>query len=103
MTIDRIGQPGPASRASQVASRPLTPAPSPDLSQERGTGSAEQPVEHFMTTDLVSVTENTPLQTIVQQMVDAHIHRVVVLDDHQHLQGIISTMDVLAALRRFSQ
>jgi CBS-domain-containing membrane protein len=33
-------------------------------------------------------------------MVDAHIHRVVVLDDRKRLRGIVSTTDVLAALRR---
>lgn len=61
---------------------------------------AEQPVERFMTTDLVSVRENTALATVLQRMVDAHIHRVLVLDAEQRLQGIISTTDVLAALLR---
>ncbi len=61
---------------------------------------AEQPVERFMTTDLVGVNEETPLETIVQKMVDAHVHRVLVLGENQCLQGIISTTDVLAALLR---
>ena len=68
--------------------------------RDKITPAAEQPVERFMTSDLVSVGEDTPLETIVQHMVDAHIHRVVVLDRNRRLKGIISSMDVLAALMR---
>jgi len=64
---------------------------------------AEQPIEHFMTKDLVSVGDDTPLGNIVQRMVDGHVHRVVVLDKSRRLQGVISTIDVLAALRRAGQ
>jgi CBS-domain-containing membrane protein len=64
---------------------------------------AEQPVERFMTSDLVSVREVTPLETVVQRMVDAHVHRVVVLDADHRLKGIVSTTDVLAALLRASR
>jgi CBS domain-containing membrane protein len=61
---------------------------------------AEQPVGRFMTSDLVSVAEGTPLATVVRDMVDAHIHRVVVTDSDGKLKGIISTTDILAALLR---
>ena len=64
---------------------------------------AEQPVERFMTSDLVSATEEAPLATVVQSMVDAHIHRVVILDLKKRLRGIISTTDVLAALLHASR
>ena len=64
---------------------------------------AQQPVERFMTSDLVSVSENTSLERVVQSMVDAHVHRVLVLDAEGRLQGIISTTDVLTALLRESQ
>jgi CBS domain-containing protein len=60
---------------------------------------AEQPVRRFMTADLVSAGEDTPLARIVQQMIDAHVHRVVVLEGKK-LRGIVSTIDVLAALLR---
>jgi CBS domain-containing protein len=63
---------------------------------------AEQPVEHFMTTDLVSVSTEDSLQEIVQSMVDAHLHRVLVIDQDKQLQGIIATTDVLVALLRDS-
>lgn len=61
---------------------------------------AEQPVERFMTTDLVSVGEDTPLAKVVRNMVDAHIHRVLVMGSGNRLLGIISTTDVLAASLR---
>lgn len=68
--------------------------------RDRIAPAAEQPVERFMTTDLVSVHEETSLATILQHMIDAHIHRVLVLDAKKRLQGIVSTTDVLAALLR---
>jgi predicted transcriptional regulator len=60
----------------------------------------EESVVEFMTHDLVSVTEDTPLGVVIRQMADAHVHRVLVLDSARRPQGIISTMDVLAALLR---
>jgi CBS domain-containing protein len=64
---------------------------------------SEQPVERFMTADLVSVTEDASLTSIVQSMVDAHLHRVLVADADRRLKGIVATTDVLAALLRVSQ
>jgi CBS domain-containing protein len=59
---------------------------------------AEQPVERFMTTNLVSVRETEPVLKVVTAMVEAHIHRVVVVDASNRLLGIVSTTDILAAL-----
>ena len=64
---------------------------------------SEQPVARFMTSNLVRVNSDTPLATVVQNIVDAHVHRVLVVDENKKLQGIISTMDVLAALQRANQ
>ncbi len=61
---------------------------------------AEQPVARFMTSDLVSVSADTPLRSVVESMVNAHVHRVVVLDADRRLRGLVSTTDVLAALLR---
>jgi CBS domain-containing protein len=60
----------------------------------------EESVIGYMTRDIVSVTEDTPLGVIIQQMIDAHVHRVLVLDSHRRLLGIVTTMDVLAAALR---
>jgi CBS domain-containing protein len=62
--------------------------------------SAEQPVRNFMTRDLVAVPANTPLESAVRKLMDAHIHRLLVVDADQQLSGILSTTDVLAALLR---
>ena len=60
----------------------------------------EECVSGYMTRDLVSVTEETPLLVVLRQMVDAHVHRVLVLDNSRRLRGIVTTMDVLAAALR---
>lgn len=60
----------------------------------------EESVIAYMTRDIVSVTEDTPLGVVIRQMVDAHVHRVLVLDSGRRLVGLITTMDVLAAALR---
>ena len=64
---------------------------------------AEQPVGNFMVTDLVTVKEDTRLEKIVASIVDAHVHRILVLDDGRQLRGLITTIDVMNALMRTSQ
>ena len=58
---------------------------------------ADYPICDFMTTDVVSVQGDAPVSIVIHCMVEAHIHRVVVLDSDQRLIGLISTLDVLAA------
>lgn len=60
----------------------------------------ERSVARCMTTDVVSVTEDAPLQSVLEAMVDAHLHRVVVTGSEGHLLGLVSSTDVLAALMR---
>ena len=64
---------------------------------------SERLVKEFMTTDMVTVHEDTPLAEVVASMVDAHVHRLLVLNKKDGLCGVISTIDVLAALMRASQ
>jgi len=61
---------------------------------------ASRPVSRFMTSNLVTVEEDTSLETVVQYMVDAHVHRVLVVNEGRCLRGLISMTDVLAALMR---
>jgi CBS domain-containing protein len=42
---------------------------------------AEQPVEEFMSTDLVTVTPGTTLREVAKLMVEHHIHRVVAVQE----------------------
>ncbi|MFO1022491.1 MAG: CBS domain-containing protein [Planctomycetales bacterium] len=55
-------------------------------------------VRERMSRNLISVTEEAPLIEVARIMCDGHWHRVAVLDGENKLVGIVSTMDVLAAL-----
>jgi CBS domain-containing protein len=55
-------------------------------------------VRHFMTTDPVTARSTTPLRTLARRMLDAHIHRVIVVDAGRKPVGIVSSTDLLAAL-----
>jgi len=58
---------------------------------------ADQVGEH-MTTDLVAADPTTPIRQLTQMMLDADIHRVIVVDDQRRPIGIVSSTDVLAAI-----
>jgi CBS domain-containing protein len=60
-------------------------------------------VRNFMTHDPVMVSRTTSIGAIARTMVDAHIHRVIVIDHRGNPEGIVSTTDVLAALARADQ
>jgi CBS domain-containing protein len=58
----------------------------------------EDEVRCFMTADPVTVRPATPLAELAQMMVDAHIHRVIVVDAGDRPVGIVSSTDILAAV-----
>jgi predicted transcriptional regulator len=61
-------------------------------------------VEEFMTKDPVLVPSSTPIGKLAQMMVDANIHRIIVVDMATHRPlGIVSSMDILAAVARVDQ
>jgi CBS-domain-containing membrane protein len=57
-------------------------------------------VGRFMTPDPVTVSIDTPLPELAQRMVDAHVHRVIVVDRGNRPVGIVSSTDLLAAIAR---
>ena len=57
-------------------------------------------VERYMTTDLVAVEPHLSIVAVARRMLDAHIHRVVVLDPAGCPAGMVTTTDVLAAVAR---
>ena len=59
---------------------------------------ASEPVGKWMSRRLVSVREDTALVDVARIMCDGHWHRVPVVDRQGQLRGIVSTMDVLAAV-----
>ena len=54
----------------------------------------------FMTADPVIVAAGASIGALAQMMLDARIHRVIVVDHHQRPIGIVSSTDVLAAVVR---
>lgn len=57
-------------------------------------------VADLMTSDPVTASPNATIGELAHMMLDAHIHRVVVVDQNEHPVGIVSATDVLAALAR---
>ena len=58
-------------------------------------------VEDFMTKDPVLVLATTKIGELARMMMDAHIHRLIVVDSVSHRPiGIVSSMDILAAIAR---
>ena len=68
------------------------------LNSGENRGAAGELVTRWMSQRLVSVWETTPLVDVARVMCDGHWHRVTVIDESGRLKGIVSTMDVLAAL-----
>jgi CBS-domain-containing membrane protein len=61
-------------------------------------GLPDEEVGGLMTADLVSVTPQTRIGELARRMLDAHIHRLFVLDDKGRPAGVVATTDVLAAV-----
>jgi CBS-domain-containing membrane protein len=55
-------------------------------------------VSGYMTPDPVTVKPSTLITEVARMMLDAHIHRVVVVDHQERPVGIVSSTDVLAAV-----
>jgi CBS domain-containing protein len=55
-------------------------------------------VRQYMTADPVAAAPDTPVRALARMMLDAHVHRVIVVDGGRRPVGVVSTTDVLAAL-----
>jgi CBS domain-containing protein len=64
--------------------------------------STDGTVREFMTADPVTATADTSVRTLARMMIDASLHRVIVVDAHGRPLGIVSSTDVLAAVARDS-
>lgn len=86
--------PGPQSREAEWAEacNLLTSG-----ARQREAG-AEELVSRWMSRRLVSVRETASLVDVARVMCNGHWHRVTVVDARGKLRGIVSSMDVLAAL-----
>jgi CBS domain-containing protein len=54
-------------------------------------------VQAWMSTDVFSVPVDASLRQAARQMLQHRVHRLVVLDNEQHVIGVVSTTDLLAA------
>lgn len=59
---------------------------------------ADDLVSAHMSASVQTVSSDTSLLTTARCMCAEHIHRVFVLDEHQRVQGVITTLDLLAAM-----
>jgi CBS domain-containing protein len=50
-------------------------------------------VSEVMTSDLIWVDRDTPLEVVARRMLDARVHRVMVMDAASRLYGILSAYD----------
>jgi CBS domain-containing protein len=51
-----------------------------------------------MTPDPVTVRPGTPVKEVARLMLDAHIHRVIVVDARGRPVGVVSSTDLIAAV-----
>ncbi len=55
-------------------------------------------VRHHMSDHVESVDKDMTLLNAARKMCDLHVHRLPVLDERQHVLGMISSLDIVAAL-----
>src|SRR5262249_17933225 len=55
-------------------------------------------VGSYMTADPVTVPPGTSIAELARKMIDAHIHRIIVVDAKNRPIGVVSSTDVLAAV-----
>jgi len=89
-----------ADHATEAGERALAPCVCSDwqvVEVERLPG---EEVAEYMTADPVTAPPSAPITTLARMMLDAHIHRVVIVDGEDRPVGIVSATDVLAAVAR---
>jgi CBS-domain-containing membrane protein len=57
-------------------------------------------VSGYMTADPVTAAPTATVRELARHMLDAHIHRVVIVDEDGRPVGVVSSTDVLAAVAR---
>jgi CBS domain-containing protein len=62
--------------------------------------SPDSEIRRYMTVDAVTVAPTTPIGELAQKMVDAHIHRVLVVVEKDRPCGVVTSTDILAAVAR---
>jgi predicted transcriptional regulator len=55
-------------------------------------------VQQYMTADPVTVTPETLIDALAQRMIDAQVHRLIVVDEECRPIGIVSSTDIMAVV-----
>jgi len=55
-------------------------------------------VSRHMTTDIVTARSQMPIGDLAQRMLDAQIHRVIIVDAQDRAVGVVTGTDILAAV-----
>lgn len=61
-------------------------------------GVPDDAVRYYMTRDPVMVSPSANIGELAEMMLNAHIHRIVVVDPERHPLGVVSSTDILAAV-----
>jgi CBS-domain-containing membrane protein len=64
------------------------------------TENVEGLVRDYMTLDPVTALPDTTVSRMAQMMIDAHVHRLIIVDNQGRPLGIVSTTDIVAAVAR---
>ena len=87
---------GPDGRAQSVCTQPQALCVDWQM-MEFGPLPAED-ARHYMTTGPVVASMDEPVRSLARYMIEAAVHRVIVVDEHGRPVGVVSTTDVLDAL-----
>jgi CBS domain-containing protein len=60
-------------------------------------------VRNFMTADPVTTPPETTLPVLARMMIDARVHRIIVVDEGRHPVGVVSTTDLVGAIAFFEE
>jgi CBS domain-containing protein len=60
-------------------------------------------VSSYMTSDPVTVTPDASIARLARMMLDAHIHRLIVVDQENRPAGIVTSTDILAAVAQHEE
>jgi CBS domain-containing protein len=55
-------------------------------------------IRHYMTAQPIVVTPTAPIGVLAKTMADAHIHRILVVEEQDRPCGIVTSTDILAAV-----
>lgn len=58
----------------------------------------EEDISAYMTADPVTAPPTITITELARHMIDAHIHRIVIVDEKRRPIGIVSSTDILAAV-----